>query len=58
MNKEKKGGERGGGVQISPHLTRIREVINKNGDVVKSTVEEPKAKKEAQQIQKVSERLR
>ena len=57
MNKEKDE-QRGGGVRLATEFTRIREIINKNGEVVRSTVEDPKQKREVKTMQKVRDRLR
>lgn len=59
MKKDKQP-ERGGGVKIATKLTKIREVLNKQGEVIKSTVEKPDEprKMRPMTITRTSERLR
>jgi len=52
--------ERGGGVKLATKFTKIREVINKQGDVVKQSVEKPDEPRKMRPltITRTSERLR
>lgn len=57
MQKDKQP-ERGGGVKLATRFVKIKEVLNKNGEVIKTTIEKPGDKKEVRPMERIRDRLR